>query len=266
MFPLKFFVLRKLKSFHIHRTKTTSQQHDKKKTTKDNENKKKTWGITIGTLCLVLFRICLDTRLKVFLIALESFSTEKKNYIFSRLTLKSTYTMYLNRSLAIRPNHGFTESTCDTAFVHWEMTCFCNKNNFPFIQDMNRTVINLNANTILFQKLTTLCVTKESSLFLMMSQELTFVEWYQRFKLLLSDLNFSSFLQLEQIITKTYFLFPIVLNTTRTYIIRVQTQPIYSHFSLPRALTWASKIGSYVMHQNPDYVTSWWSWNIHALL
>lgn len=82
MFPLKFFVLRKLKSFHIHRTKTTSQQHDKKKTTTDNENKKKMWGITIGTLCLVLFRICLDTRLKVLLIALESFSTEKKKLYF----------------------------------------------------------------------------------------------------------------------------------------------------------------------------------------
>lgn len=206
MTELRCFPSRKLKSFHIHRTKTTSQQHDKKKTTTDNENKKKMWGITIGTLCLVLFRICLDTRLKVLLIALESFSTEKKkNYIFSRVTLKSTYTLNLNRSLAIRPNHGFTESTCDTAFVHWEMTCFCNKNNFPFIQDMNRTVINLNANTILFQKLTTLCVTKESSLFLMMSQELTFVEWYQRFKLLLSDLNLSSFLQFEQI-TKPIFL------------------------------------------------------------
>lgn len=49
MFPLKFFVLRKLKSFHIHRTKTS--QHDKKKTTKDNEIKKKMWSITIGTLC-----------------------------------------------------------------------------------------------------------------------------------------------------------------------------------------------------------------------
>lgn len=84
MTELRCFPSRKLKSFHIHRTKTTSQQHDKKKTTTDNENKKKMWGITIGTLCLVLFRICLDTRLKVLLIALESFSTEKKKLYFQQ--------------------------------------------------------------------------------------------------------------------------------------------------------------------------------------